>query len=308
MRFALDSAALLGLALILDAALGEPRALWQRLPHPAVVMGRAVGALEHRLNRGAGRRARGTLALAILVVAAGLAGQALHVLPDGGALEILAVAVLVAQRSLADHVGAVADALRLSLGDGRLMVARIVGRDTADMNEPQVARAAIESAAENFSDGVVAPVFWYLLAGLPGIVVYKIVNTADSMIGHRTPRFEQFGWAAARFDDVMNWVPARLSAALIALAHGRGDLWPLVVRDAPLHRSPNAGWPEAAMAGVLGVALSGPRSYHGQRKDYPFVNAEGRHAIGAEAVDAACAALWRSWAVLLALCAVLFLV
>jgi adenosylcobinamide-phosphate synthase len=291
------TAALLAPALVLDAVLGEPGWLWNRLPHPAVLMGRAVAALEERLNRGSRRRAKGVLAVAVLVTGAGLTGAAIAALPGGGLIEILLAAVLLAQRSLVDHVRAVADALRLSVADARLMVARIVGRDTAAMQGPDIARAAIESAAENLSDGVVAPAFWFLLGGLPAMLVYKAVNTADSMIGHRTPRHERFGWAAARLDDLMNWMPARLTAGLIGLTHGRWS--PAIRRDARLHRSPNAGWPEAAMAVVLDVALSGPRSYQGERRDFPWVWPEGRPDPGPDQIDACCRALWRAWAGLL---------
>lgn len=288
------SALLLIPALLLDAALGEPRALWDRWPHPAVLMGRAVAAADHRLNRGRFRRLKGAVAMAGLGIAALGLGTLIHLIPDAGVLEILVAAILLAQRSLVQHVQAVADALRLSLGDGRRAVAMIVGRDTASMDEPAIARAAIESAAENFSDGVVAPAFWFLIGGLPGMIFYKITNTADSMIGHRTPRHEEFGWAAARLDDVLNWVPARLTAALIALSHGHTNPTP-ILRDAPLHRSPNAGWPEAAMAVVLNLALSGPRSYHGKLQDFPYVFPEGRHQIGRNDIEAAVQALWRAW-------------
>ncbi|MFN7268132.1 MAG: adenosylcobinamide-phosphate synthase CbiB [Cereibacter sp.] len=301
------SAALLVPALLLDAAFGEPHWLWSRLPHPAVVMGRAVGWLDARLNRGENRKAKGVLALLVLVLGAGLAGAAIASLPEGGLLEVLAAAILLAQRSLVDHVRAVGDALRLSLSDGRRMVARIVGRDTSALDGAGVARAAIESAAENLSDGVVAPALAFLVFGLPGLMIYKITNTADSMIGHRTPRHEQFGWAAARFDDLLNWIPARLTAALILLAHGRFDPAP-VLRDGPLHRSPNAGWPEAAMAVVLNVALSGPRSYNGVMTAFPWVWPEGRADPGPDQIDAACTALWRAWAGLLGLACLVALV
>ncbi|MCA3445718.1 MAG: cobalamin biosynthesis protein [Rhodobacter sp.] len=301
------SAALLVPALLLDAAFGEPHWLWSRLPHPAVIMGRAVGWLDTRLNRGENRKAKGVLALLVLVVGAGLTGAVIAALPDGGLLEVLVAAIILAQRSLVDHVQAVADALRLSLADGRRMVARIVGRDTTALDEAGVARAAIESAAENLSDGVVAPALAFLVFGLPGLMIYKITNTADSMIGHRTPRHEQFGWAAARFDDLLNWVPARLTAALILLSHGRFDPAP-VLRDGPLHRSPNAGWPEAAMAVVLNVALSGPRSYNGVMTDFPWVWPEGRANPGPDQIDAACSALWRAWAGLLGLACLIALV
>lgn len=289
------SAALLLPALVLDAAMGEPRWLWSRWPHPAVLMGRAVGALDRHLNRGGARRARGVAAVAVLVVGAGAIGALIAAVPDLGLLEVLAAAILLAQRSLADHVSAVAAGLRTSLAEGRAAVAQIVGRDTGAMQPPDVARAAIESAAENLSDGVVAPAFWFLVAGLPGMMIYKAVNTADSMIGHRTPRHEAFGWAAARLDDLLNWVPARLTAGLIALAHGVGNLR-AIRRDAGLHRSPNGGWPEAAMAVALDVALSGPRSYHGQVQAFPWVWPEGRRDAGAPEIDRAVAALWRTWA------------
>ena len=301
------SAALLVPALLLDAAFGEPNWLWSRLPHPAVVMGRAVGWLDARLNTGENRKAKGVLALLVLVFGAGLTGAVISAIPDGGLLEVLAAAILLAQRSLVDHVRAVGDALRLSLADGRRRVARIVGRDTSALDGAGVARAAIESGAENLSDGVVAPALAFLVFGLPGLMIYKITNTADSMIGHRTPRHEQFGWAAARFDDLLNWIPARVTAALILLTHGRFDPAP-VLRDGPLHRSPNAGWPEAAMAVVLNVALSGPRSYNGVMTAFPWVWPEGRADPGPDQIDAACSALWRAWAGLLVLACLIALV
>ena len=301
------SAALLLPALLLDAGFGEPRWLWSRLPHPAVLMGRAVGVLDRHMNRGGAQKARGIVALVLLVVAAGGIGWGIAAIPDAGILEIIAAAILLAQRSLSDHVAAVARALRMSLPEGRRAVAMIVGRDTAALDEAGVARAAIESAAENLSDGVVAPAFWFLVAGLPGMLVYKMVNTADSMIGHRTPKHEEFGWASARFDDLLNLIPARLTAAMIALAHGWMDHRP-VLRDAGLHRSPNAGWPEAAMAVVLDLALSGPRSYHGVRRDFPWVWPEGRRDAGPLDIDRGVAALWRTWGVMVVCLAVVTVV
>jgi adenosylcobinamide-phosphate synthase len=289
------SAGLLAIAMVADAVLGEPDAIWKRLPHPAVLMGQVIDRLDKRMNHGPARRIMGIAATAMLVAGGAVLGFALHILPDMGVVEIAVVAVLLAQKSLVDHVRAVADGLRRSLAEGRKSVAMIVGRDTAAMTEPDVARAAIESAAENLSDGVIAPIFWYLIAGLPGIIVYKVVNTADSMIGHRTPRHEAFGWAAARLDDVLNLIPARLTAVLIAVTHRHFDTTP-ILRDGPLHRSPNAGWPEAAMAVVLNVALSGPRSYHGQKRDFPWVWPEGRRDPGPRDIEAACGALWRAWA------------
>jgi adenosylcobinamide-phosphate synthase len=294
------SAALLIPALLLDAALGEPKALWDRFPHPAVLMGRAVAWAEVRLNTGENRKARGVLAMAGLGVAALLLGWLIHILPDFGVIEVIVTAILLAQKSLVQHVRAVADALRLSLGDGRGAVAMIVGRDTAVLDRAGVARAAIESAAENLSDGVIAPAFWFLIGGLPGLMLYKVTNTADSMIGHRTPRYEQFGWAAARLDDLLNLIPARLTAVLIAVTHGMLNPAP-ILRDAPLHRSPNAGWPEAAMAVCLNISLSGPRSYHGTQSDFPWVWPEGRRDLGPGDIDAAVSALWRAWGAMLAI-------
>lgn len=291
----------LALALILDAFIGEPRWIWSRLPHPAVLMGRVIGWADTRFNAGPYRWFRGALLMAALATAAAGIGATIAALPGGAAFEIVVAAILLAQRSLADHVGAVADALRLSTGAGRAAVARIVGRDTGDLDDSAIARAAIESAAENLSDGVVAPAFWFLVFGLPGLLVYKTANTADSMIGYRTDRHREFGWAAARFDDVANWIPARLTALLIAAAHLRPSAWRIIRRDASLHRSPNAGWPESAMAAVLNVALAGPRSYDGRDQDFPFVNPEGRRTLTAADIDAAKGALWRSWTILTAL-------
>ncbi|MFT4150193.1 MAG: adenosylcobinamide-phosphate synthase CbiB [Paracoccaceae bacterium] len=290
-------------ALLLDAALGEPKALWNRYPHPVVVVGGVIAWCDRRFNRGESRRLKGVAVIAALSAGAWLLGAAIAAIPDFGVLEVLAAAVLIAQRSLADHVQAVGNALRLSLADGKRAVAMIVGRDTGPMDEPAVARAAIESAAENLSDGVVAPAFWFLIGGLPGIMVYKVVNTADSIIGHRTPRHEEFGWAAARLDDLLNLISARLTAALIALAHGWFDAGP-ILRDAPKHRSPNAGWPESALAPVLDVALAGPRSYNGRMTDFPWVWPEGRREIGPDEVDAAVRALWRTWGAMVLLLAV----
>ena len=236
----------------------------------------------------------------------GLGAMALGVLLAhlGSIVEILIAAILFAQRSLVQHLQAVADAVRLSLTEGRRAVAMIVGRDTNQMDAAAVARAAVESGAENLSDGVVAPAFWFLAAGLPGLLLYKLINTADSMIGHRTPRYEAFGWAAARFDDVLNWIPARLTALLIAIAYCRFDIASGVRADARQHRSPNAGWPEAAMARVLGIALSGPRAYGGHMQDLPWVHGVGRKAVGPEDIEACIAALWRVWTLFLigALC------
>lgn len=294
------SAALLIPALILDAALGEPKLIWDRYPHPAVLMGRLVGWSDDRFNVGSNKRLKGVAVMVALGVAALVLGWLIHLLPDFGIIEILLAAILLAQRSLVQHVGAVAAGLRTSLKDGQSAVAMIVGRDTAVLDRAGVARSAIESAAENLSDGVIAPAFWFLIGGLPGLMLYKITNTADSMIGHMTPRHQEFGWAAARFDDLLNLVPARLTALLIALTNGWTNPTP-ILRDAPLHRSPNAGWPEAAVACVQGISLSGPRSYHGKVADYPWVYPEGRRDLGPDDIDQTIRTLWRAWAGMLGL-------
>ncbi len=272
-----DTLALLAIALGVEAAAGYPDALYRAVGHPVTWIGRLIAALERSLNRGSPgrRRLAGVLALALLLgvvgaVAAALTGLAglAGPLPALVILGILA-ASLPAQRSLHDHVTAVENGLRTGgLGAGRRAVAMIVGRDPERLDEAAVCRAAIESLSENFSDGIVAPSFWLGCLGLPGGALYKAVNTADSMIGHRTPRYEAFGWAAARLDDLVNLPASRLAGLLIAGAawlrgaDARGALRAMA-RDARRHRSPNAGWPEAAMAGALGLRLAGPRVYDG---------------------------------------------
>ncbi|MFW8595765.1 adenosylcobinamide-phosphate synthase CbiB [Cribrihabitans neustonicus] len=289
----MSTAGILVLALMLDAALGEPKWLWSRIPHPAVLMGRAVGWLDTRLNHGDNRRAKGVLAALALLVGGLLLG-ALLALP-GAPAEIVIAAILIAHRSLTAHVQAVADGLRQSLAAGREAVAMIVSRDTGQMTAPQVARSAIESGAENLSDGVIAPAFWFLLAGLPGLVAYKLINTADSMIGYRNARYRDFGWAAARLDDLLNLIPARLTGLLIALAGGQLGDWRAIAADARQHRSPNAGWPEAAMARALNSALSGPRSYDGKIRDFPWVHSAGSKSASAETITRSVSMLWRTW-------------
>lgn len=278
--------------LLLDAALGEPDWLWSRLRHPAVIMGQGVSALEARLNHGSHRKLRGVLALILLVLAAGATGCALRLL--GPVAEALAAAILLAQTSLAQHVRAVAQGLRQSVPDGQRAVSMIVSRNTETMTQAQVSRAAIESASENLSDGVIAPAFWFLIGGAPGILIYKVVNTADSMIGYRTPRYAAFGWASARFDDLLNLIPARLTALLIAGPAGRAQ-WAAILADARRHKSPNAGWPEAAMARRINVALAGPRVYDGQLQHFPWVNDGAPTEIGPDQIDAAISVLWSAW-------------
>lgn len=271
------SLAAVPLALAVDALVGDPPGLWRRVRHPVVWMGAAVFWLDHRLNRG--RRVDGVIALATLLGLAVGPALALSLLLPGGilglALEAVLAATLLAHNSLHRHVAAVAAASGLAAA--REAVGQIVGRQTAGMDEADVARAALESLGENFSDGVVAPAFWLAVGGLPGIVAYKAINTADSMIGHRTVRYEAFGWAAARLDDVANFVPARLTAALIALTRPSTVRRWAVVRDgARRHASPNAGWPEAALALNLAVSLGGPRHYGDRLVDGVRLNPQGR--------------------------------
>lgn len=284
-------------AMILDAAFGEPRWLWQRLPHPAVLMGRLVKILEDRLNSGTARRAKGILALTLLMLTGAAVGAVLSL--GGPVIEIVCVAILLAQRSLVQHVTAVANGLRMSLPAGRRAVAMIVSRDTAEMQPDGIARSAVESAAENMSDGVIAPAFWFLVAGLPGIILYKYVNTGDSMIGYKTPRHAEFGWATARMDDLLNVIPARLTALLVAIVGGVVDRRSEIAADARLHRSPNAGWPEAAMARAIGVALAGPRAYDGVMQPLAWVHGASLRDIGPAAIDAAIRVLWQAWALML---------
>ena len=303
----LTMAPLLVAALLLDAMFGEPKWLWSRFPHPAILMGKLIDAYDKGFNSGENRRVKGAFVLALLVGLMILLGWIIAILPLGWLWSILVAAILMAQKSLSEHVLAVADALRQSTEDGRASVAMIVGRDTAEMDPADISRAAIESAAENLSDGVIAPAFWFLVAGLPGLLAYKMTNTADSMIGHRTPEHEEFGWAAAKLDDLVNWPAARLTAALIALTHWGRGAWASARKSAPAHRSPNAGWPEGAMAGVLDVALAGPRRYNGQLTDDPFVNAPGLRDIGPIQVEAAAEVLWRAWAGMLLLTLILWI-
>ena len=303
------------LALLLDRFVGDPDALWRRLPHPVVLFGRAIGLADRLFNgrrmSGATRRFNGAASIAVLLAASAFLGFVLHAVLArmglvGLVVEVVVVAVFLAQKSLADHVRAVAEGLRDGgLDGGRRAVSMIVGRDPAVLDEPAICRAAIESLAENFSDGVVAPALYYAVFGLPGLFAYKMLNTADSMIGHRNEKYIDFGRAAARADDVANWPAARLSVLFLALGAwfttGRAAAkaaFDTALRDAGLHRSPNSGWPEAAMAGALGIGLAGPRIYGGVRVDEPMMNASGRADATAGDID-------RALAVFSAACALL---
>ncbi len=301
--------------MLIELAIGYPQRLLRVIGHPVTWMGGLIGALDRRFNKKPRARAGGTAAVLILLLVVGAIAVALQWtllrLPFGLPLVAVLASTLLAQRSLHRHVADVARALDdAGLVGGRRAVARIVGRDPDALDEAGVARAAIESLAENFSDGVVAPVFWLVIAGFPGAALYKAINTADSMIGHRTPRHAAFGWAAARLDDLVNLPAARLAALFLVAAaalsgkNSARQAWRAVWRDAPKHRSPNAGYPEAAMAGALGRSLGGPRAYDGVRVDGAFMG-DGRR-------DADAADIWRALklyrtadAMLLALVAIL---
>ncbi|TPK21063.1 cobalamin biosynthesis protein CobD [Mesorhizobium sp. B2-5-9] len=283
------------LSLIAEFALGYPDWLFRAIGHPVTWFGRLISFLDLRLNRAtdpdALRRQRGVQALLVIVLVPAIAGLGVQLVllwfvPLGWIIAVFLATSLLSQKSLYEHVEAVADALDSGgLDMGRAAVSRIVGRDPEMLDRAGVCRAAIESLAENFSDGIVAPAFWTGVGGLAGGAAYKAANTADSMVGHRTPRHEAFGWAAARFDDWINLPASRLTALLIVLASllvedaDPRDAWKAVRRDAKKHRSPNAGWPEAAMAGALGLALAGPRSYGGVMVDDIFMGEGGRRDV-----------------------------
>ena len=289
---------LLVLAMIADALIGDPKWIWSRLSHPVVMIGAVIAKGDKWLNRARARKMKGLFFLIALIAFAATLGRSLSELSELS--EFLCLAILLAQKSLTDHVSKVAESLLISVEEGRDAVARIVGRDTDNMNESEVARSAIESAAENFSDGVIAPIFWFLVAGLPGILIYKCVNTADSMIGYRTEEYRDFGWASARFDDLLNWLPARLTALLLAVTSCVLHLGKSIRKDAKLHRSPNAGWPETAMGYGLGLALAGPRSYEGQMQDFAWVNQGGSEPKILD-IKRAVRMLWSAWLIVLVL-------
>lgn len=284
------------LALLIDAAFGDTPALFRLVPHPVRLIGNVIGAAERKLNRArrgdTDRLLRGGALLLAMVAGAAAIGAGVtflsHAAPKFWLIELFLTASLIAQRGLYDHVRAVKHALETGGTEtGRRAVAHIVGRDTASLDGHGVARAAIESCAENFGDAVIGPVFWYVLLGFPGLLVYKTVNTLDSMIGHRSERYRAFGKASARFDDLLNLVPARLSGLLLSLAaafvpRGRpGRALRIMLRDAGHHRSPNSGWPEAAMAGALDLALAGPRRYPGEVVEEKWIgNGSARATAG----------------------------
>jgi adenosylcobinamide-phosphate synthase len=288
----MDIFAKAAIALLLERITGYPDILHRLAGHPVQWMGAFISMLEDRLNTSPHDRFaglwRGALAVAVLVFAttvmAWLLAWLLNQLPLGSLLEALTATVFLAQKSLRDHVRDVVRGLSSSLLEARQSVAKIVGRNTENLDENGISRAALESLAESTADGIVAPVFWYLLLGLPGLAVYKVVNTADSMIGHRVEPYTHFGFAAARLDDLLNFIPARLTALLFAGAalfnskDGARSVLNIAWRDAGNHRSPNAGWPEAAMAGALGLRFGGPRSYGGEKVDLPWLG-DGREHL-----------------------------
>jgi adenosylcobinamide-phosphate synthase len=286
----------LALAMGLDKVFGEPDVLWKKIAHPIIWFGKLIEWAELAFNKSDAsayaKRRNGFLVVAGLLLIVGLAGALLHCLflqfgVFGLLFEALIASVFIAHKSLIDHVRDVATALSSGgLDEGRIVVARIVGRDTANLVDSDVCRAAIESLAENFADGVIAPAFWYVVAGLPGLLAYKMLNTADSMIGHLNERYRDFGRASAKLDDVANFIPARLTGVLYVLVSGvlYGRLagqraLSTMMRDARLHRSPNSGWPESALAGGLNIALAGPRVYKGVMANEPMLNSSGAHQL-----------------------------
>jgi adenosylcobinamide-phosphate synthase len=283
-------------ALIIERLAGYPNALVKLIGHPVIWIGKLISILELRLNLGDNRRQRGVVALLLLLAVTALVtvpiAWLLRSIPYGWVVEAVLASTFLAQKSLRDAVRAVAAALTRSLDEGRHAVSMIVGRDPQTLDEAGVSRAAIESLAESTSDGVIAPLFFLIIGGLPGIALYKATNTADSMIGHKTERHLEFGWAAARFDDLLNLIPARLTALLIAGAaffvkgaHPEAA-WSTALSDAKKHESPNAGWPEAAFAGALGFSLGGPRYYEGELVDLPSFGT-GRADLGPADIDRA---------------------
>lgn len=289
------------LALLFELMVGYPAALARSIGHPVTWMGQLIAWLDRRLNHDDAspepRRRAGAVALLVLLVVVGavafIVEQTLLLLPFGLLFAAVAASTMLAQRSLAVHVGQVADALDDGgIDAGRKAVAQIVGRDTAELDQAGVARAAIESLAENFSDGVVAPTFWMVIAGLPGAALYKAINTADSMIGHRTERYQDFGRTAAQLDDIVNLPASRLTALLIVAAAyltkgaSASAAWQAMWRDGSKHASPNAGYPEAAMAGALGLSLAGPRVYHGAITDGAWMG-DGRREATPEDIRSA---------------------
>ena len=247
---------------MLDIAFGDP----PRLPHPIVWFGKAIAFCEHRLNKGANRKAKGAISSVVLIVITYVVGVVLPwwCIP-------IVVFFCLAGTTLIREVRAVFMAVDRTLDEGRRQVARIVGRDTSQLSAQEVRTAALETLAENLSDGVIAPLFWFALLGMPGMLAYKMINTLDSMIGYRTERYRDYGCWAAHIDDIANYIPARLTALLMILVAGRLDLFAFVVDNGRRHASPNSGYPEAALAGILGCRFGGPHYYFGELFDKPYI-------------------------------------
>ena len=263
---------------LLDLLIGDP----QWLPHPVVWFGKAIAACEHKLNRGHHRNAKGAV-VAICLIALVFALTWLFrywLLSLSSYLLLLLDAIIIfyclAGTTLIREVREVFFALDRSVEEGRQQVARIVGRDTSELSAQEVRTAALETLAENLSDGVIAPLFWFALLGTPGMLAYKMVNTLDSMIGYKTERYKDFGCWAAHIDDVANYIPARLTALLMVLASGKLNLLAFVWRNGPRHASPNSGYPEAALAGILNCRFGGPHYYFGQLFDKPYIGEHDR--------------------------------
>ena len=287
-----DPLILLLLALIVEAYIGEAKFVFNKIRHPIRIIGDIIGFFDTKLNREgrseADRAFRGGVVVVIIVSLAISVGFCIAWLslnhPLGWIVEFLGLVSLISARSLYDHVSDVSTGLHKSVEEGRRAVAHIVGRDPNHLNKHGVARASIESLAENFGDGVIAPVFWYVLFGFPGILVYKSVNTLDSMIGYRTKRYQAFGMTAARLDDILNLIPARLAGLFIVLGSAFVPTakplksLKIMLRDSRLHRSPNAGWPEGAMAGALNLSLAGPRYYTNQTVNDPWIG-DGKTSV-----------------------------
>ena len=263
---------------LLDRLLGDP----SRLPHPIVFFGRCIAAGEHWLNRGSWRRSKGAcLAIVLTASTVGISWLLLHLADDvhplaGMMLRALFIFYCLSGTTLAREVKEVFIALERSLDDGRRQVSRIVGRDTTALTADEVQKAALETLAENLSDGVIAPLFWWAVGGVPAMLGYKMVNTLDSMIAYHSPRYLRFGMVAARIDDAANYLPARLTALLMLLSAGRLGLMPFVLRYGKCHASPNSGWPEAALAGILNCRFGGPHQYFGEWFDKPYIGNNDR--------------------------------
>jgi adenosylcobinamide-phosphate synthase len=310
------------LALLIEKYVGYPQAIYRIIGHPVEWIGKLITWLDFKFNLDEDTpkesRLAGVLTLFLICVAAAIPAIIIQVvtaqIPLGWILNGVIGTVMISQKSLRDHVGNVASALKISLPQAQHEVAKIVGRDPKNLDESGVTRAALESLAENTSDGIVAPVMWFALLGLPGLFMYKAINTADSMIGHKTKRFINFGWASARFDDLVNWPAARFSGFLFAAAarfNGQDNAAERskasvssMMKYAKLHSSPNAGWPESAMAGALGLSFGGPRSYEGDTINLPWMG-DGRKSLSRADIAAGLALYDRALVMLFAIAAVL---